>query len=33
MPLAKIHIVEGRYDETRIAEVSGALAELVRDVG
>ncbi|MFY9898882.1 MAG: hypothetical protein WAK67_13960, partial [Xanthobacteraceae bacterium] len=33
MPLAKIHIVEGAYDETRIAKVSGALAELVRDVG
>jgi hypothetical protein len=26
MPLAKIHVVEGRYDETRIAKVSGALA-------
>jgi len=25
MPLAKIHIVEGRYDETRIAKVSGAI--------
>ncbi len=33
MPLAKIHIIEGAYDETRIAKVSGALAELVRDVG
>jgi hypothetical protein len=22
MPLAKIHVVEGRYDETRIAKVS-----------
>ena len=25
MPLAKIHIVEGRYDESRIAKVSGAI--------
>src|SRR6202011_1089932 len=25
MPLAKIHIVEGRYDEGRIAKVSGAI--------
>ena len=25
MPLAKIHIVEGRYDEPRIAKVSGAI--------
>jgi hypothetical protein len=25
MPLAKIHVVEGRYDETRIAKVSGAI--------
>ena len=25
MPLAKIHFVEGRYDETRIAKVSGAI--------
>src|SRR5262249_12557250 len=25
MPLAKIHVVEGRYDEARIAKVSGAL--------
>jgi phenylpyruvate tautomerase PptA (4-oxalocrotonate tautomerase family) len=25
MPLAKIHVVEGRYDEARIAEVSGAV--------
>src|SRR6202023_1138218 len=24
MPLAKIHVVEGRYDEARIAKVSGA---------
>jgi phenylpyruvate tautomerase PptA (4-oxalocrotonate tautomerase family) len=25
MPLAKIHVVEGRYDETRIGKVSGAV--------
>jgi len=25
MPLAKIHVVEGRYDEGRIAKVSGAI--------
>jgi hypothetical protein len=25
MPLAKIHLVEGRYDEARIAKVSGAI--------
>jgi phenylpyruvate tautomerase PptA (4-oxalocrotonate tautomerase family) len=25
MPLAKIHMVEGRYDEARIAKVSGAV--------
>ena len=25
MPLAKIHFVEGRYDEARIAKVSGAV--------
>src|SRR6202030_3595276 len=25
MPLAKIHVVEGRYDEDRIAKVSGAV--------
>jgi hypothetical protein len=25
MPLAKIHIGEGRYDEDRIAKVSGAI--------
>ena len=25
MPLAKIHVVEGRYDEARIAKVSGAI--------
>lgn len=25
MPLAKIHVVEGRYDEIRLAKVSGAV--------
>ena len=25
MPLAKIHVVEGRYDEDRLAKVSGAI--------
>src|SRR5207248_9591752 len=25
MPLAKIHVVEGRYDQARIAKVSGAV--------
>jgi len=25
MPLAKVHIVEGRYDQDRIAKVSGAV--------
>jgi hypothetical protein len=25
MPLAKIHVFEGRYDEARIAKVSGAV--------
>ena len=25
MPLAEIHIVEGRYDQARIAKVSGAI--------
>jgi hypothetical protein len=25
MPLAKIHVVEGRYDESRMAKVSGAI--------
>ena len=25
MPLAKIHLVEGRYDEARLAKVSGAI--------
>jgi hypothetical protein len=27
MPLAKIHVVEGRYDEARIAKVSGAVQD------
>ena len=25
MPLAKIHVVEGRYDEERLTKVSGAI--------
>ena len=25
MPLAKIHVLEGRYDQSRIAKVSGAI--------
>ena len=25
MPLAKIHVLKGRYDEARIAKVSGAV--------
>jgi hypothetical protein len=25
MPLAKIHVLEGRYDEGRIVKVSGAI--------
>jgi hypothetical protein len=25
MPLAKIHVVKGRYDQARIAKVSGAI--------
>jgi len=25
MPLAKIHVAEGRYDEVRIAKISGAI--------
>jgi hypothetical protein len=25
MPLAKIHVVEGRYDENRIAKMSDAI--------
>ena len=34
MPLAKIHVVEGRYDETRIAKVSGAIqAALMNTLG
>src|SRR4029077_17114223 len=34
MPLAKIHVVEGRYDETRIANVSKAIqAALMNALG
>ena len=25
MPLAKIHVLEGRYDQSRIAKISGAI--------
>ena len=25
MPLAKIHLLEGRYDQSRIAKISGAI--------
>jgi phenylpyruvate tautomerase PptA (4-oxalocrotonate tautomerase family) len=31
MPLVKIHVVEGRYDETRIAKVSGAVQAALMD--
>ena len=34
MPLAKIHVVEGRYDEARIAKLSGAVqAALMNTLG
>jgi phenylpyruvate tautomerase PptA (4-oxalocrotonate tautomerase family) len=34
MPLAKIHVVEGRYDEARIAKVSSAVqAALMNTLG
>ena len=33
MPLAKIHVVEGRYDEDRIAKVSGAVQAPPGDSG
>ena len=34
MPLAKIHVVEGRYDEARIAKMSGAVqAALMNTLG
>jgi hypothetical protein len=34
MPLGKIHVVEGRYDEARIAKVSGAIqAALMNTLG
>src|SRR5215468_6029856 len=34
MPLAKIHVVEGRYDEARIARISGAIqAALMNTLG
>jgi phenylpyruvate tautomerase PptA (4-oxalocrotonate tautomerase family) len=31
MPLAKIHVVEGRYDESRMAKVSGAIQAALMD--
>jgi phenylpyruvate tautomerase PptA (4-oxalocrotonate tautomerase family) len=31
MPLAKIHVVEGRYDEARIAKMSGAVQAALRN--
>jgi|SRR5580700_5904733 phenylpyruvate tautomerase PptA (4-oxalocrotonate tautomerase family) len=34
MPLAKIHVVEGRYDEARLAKLSGAVqAALMNTLG
>ena len=34
MPLAKIHVVEGRYDDDRIAKVSSAIqAALMHTLG
>jgi phenylpyruvate tautomerase PptA (4-oxalocrotonate tautomerase family) len=34
MPLAQIHVVEGRYDEARIARISGAIqAALMNTLG
>src|SRR5205823_5638464 len=32
MPLAKIHVVEGRYDEARIAKVSGAVQAALMNI-
>ncbi len=29
MPLAKIHVVEGRYDQARIAKVSALISTLL----
>jgi len=31
MPLAKIHVLEGRYDQNRIAKVSGAIQFALMD--
>jgi len=31
MPLAKIHVLEGRYDQNRIAKVSGAIQSALID--
>jgi hypothetical protein len=34
MPLAKIHVVEGRYDQTRLNKVSAAIeAALINTLG
>ena len=34
MPLARIHVLEGRYDETRLDKVSGAVqSALIADLG
>jgi phenylpyruvate tautomerase PptA (4-oxalocrotonate tautomerase family) len=34
MPLAKIHVLEGRYDEARLAKISGAVqAALMNTLG
>jgi phenylpyruvate tautomerase PptA (4-oxalocrotonate tautomerase family) len=32
MPLAKIHVVEGRYDEARITKVSGAVQAALMNI-
>ena len=31
MPVAKIHVLEGRYDQNRIAKVSGAIQSALMD--
>src|SRR5258708_15069643 len=32
MPLAKIHVLEGQYDETRLGKVSGAIQNAVIEI-
>jgi hypothetical protein len=32
MPVAKIHFLEGRYDETRISKVSGAIQAALKNI-